>query len=97
MSSKKARKPRYTPEFGRDAIDLVEFAGLPATQVAEDLGISAQSLYAWLKSHRAHQDEHGLDSTEKSELARLRKENAILKQEREILKKAAAFFAKEIK
>ena len=67
MSTKKARKPRYTPEFKRDAIDLVQTHGLSAPQVANDLGISPQSLYAWLKAHQAHQDDPGLDSSEQTE------------------------------
>lgn len=87
---------RYTDDFKRDAIRLVEQEGLPVAQVARDLGVNVNSLHNWLKKHR---EERGDDvsESEQEELQRLRRENRILKEERDILKKAAAFFAKESK
>lgn len=94
--SKKRPYRRYTEEFKRDAIRLVEEEGLSVARVARDLGVNANSIHGWLKKHRDEQGEE-LGESELEELKRLRKENRVLKEEREILKKAAAFFAKESK
>jgi transposase len=94
--SKKRPYRRYTPEFKRDAIRLVEQEGLPVAQVARDLGVNANTIHAWLRKNREERSDEATES-EMEELRRLRKENRILKEEREILKKAAAFFAKESK
>ena len=69
----------------------------PRRQLAEDLGISDVTLRNWIKRERAERGQHpgGLSSDEREELARLRDENAKLRMEREILAKAAVFFAKE--
>jgi len=66
-------------------------------QIARDLGISEQSLYTWLKQADLDSGKRsdGLTTEEREELRHLRHENRILRQEREILKKSAAFFAKE--
>jgi len=65
--------------------------------VAESLGCSDQSLHSWVKQDQLdrHERDDGLTSAEREELRRLRRENARLKQEREILKRAAVFFAAE--
>lgn len=94
--SKKRFGRRYTDEFKRDAIRLVEEENLPVAQVARDLGVNPASLHAWLKKHPGERGEKSSES-ELEELQRLRKENRILREERDILKKAAAFFAKESK
>jgi len=90
-------RPPYTEEFKREAIELVRLTGKSKAQVAKDLGISDVSLRNWIK--QAERDEgkraDGLSSDEREELRRLRRENQTLRMEREILKKAAAFFAKE--
>jgi transposase len=90
-------RPPYSEEFKREAIELVRLTGKSSAQIAKDLGISDVSLRNWMK--RAERDEgkrpDGLSSDEREELARLRRENQTLRMEREILKKAAAFFAKE--
>jgi transposase len=86
----------YDPEFRARAVELVRTRGLPRAQVARDLGINVETLRLWVKQAEidaGHRD--GLTSDEKAELARLRREVAVLKEEREILKKAAAFFARE--
>lgn len=89
-------RPPYPEEFRRDAVDLVR-SGRSIKDVSESLGVSQQSLRSWLKQrqHDLHERDDGLTSEEREELRRLRRENARLKQEREILKRAAAFFAQE--
>lgn len=89
---------RYSPEFRRDAVELARTSGQTVKAIARDLGVSAESLYNWVKQDRIDRGEGApgeLTTAEKQELSRLRRENAQLRMEREILKKAAAFFAKE--
>jgi len=94
MSS--ANHPPYDPEFRARAVELVRTRGLPRAQVAHDLGINADTLRLWVKQAEIDTGQRaGLTSDEKAELVRLRRENAVLKEEREILKKAARFFAIE--
>jgi transposase len=90
-------RPPYPEEFKREAIELVRLTGKSIRQVAKDLGISEVSLRHWVKQAAADAGERpgGLSSDEREELRRLRRENQTLRMEREILKKAAAFFAKE--
>jgi transposase len=86
----------YPEEFRREAVRLLKSSGKSVPQLASELGVSPQSL-----RNRAGQFEvdegraEGLTSREREELRRLRRENKILAEEREILKKAAAFFASE--
>lgn len=88
-------RPAYAPEFRAEAVRLVREHGRTITAVARELGMSQESLRQWLR--RAELEEKGqtLSEPEREELRRLRKENRVLAEEREILKKAAAFFAKE--
>lgn len=86
---------RYPEEFKREAVGLVR-QGRSLRDVAESLGCSDQSLRIWVKQAEIDIGERdGLTSGEREELRRLRRENARLKQEREILKRAAVFFAAE--
>ncbi len=83
-------------EFKRRAVELARQGGKPVAEIARDLGVSESGLRRWMA--QADIDEgkrQGLSSSEKKELARLRKENRVLQMENEILKRAAAFFAKE--
>jgi len=92
--SKHAR--RYPPEFQEKAVALAQQGEKSIRQIAIDLGIADQTLRRWIE--RAEIDagtREGLTSEEREELRRLRRENRVLRQEREILKKAAAFFAQE--
>jgi transposase len=87
----------YPPEFRTEAIRLARTSGKPHAQIARELGLTGETLRLWLK--QADVDEgkgaDGLRSDEQEELRQLRRENRILREEREILKKAAAFFAQE--
>jgi transposase len=88
---------KYTNEFKLEAVHLAEGEGISAAQVARDLGIRDSLLYKWIKQFGIKPD--GTQSTpdEHEELIRLRRENKVLREERDILKKATAFFAKESK
>jgi transposase len=89
-------RPPYPPEFRAEAIRLVRSGGLSQSQVARDLGVSTFTLRNWLRQTEIDAGEReGLTTEEREELRRLRKENKLLREEREILKKAAAFFARE--
>ncbi len=97
---KKKERPRrkFTAEFKASAVRLVLEEGKPVVAVARDLDLVESSLWNWVKQAKA--DRGGgpvgaVTSSEKEELGRLRRENRILRMEREILKKAAAFFARE--
>ncbi|WP_311769170.1 IS3 family transposase [Novispirillum itersonii] len=81
-----------TPEFRAEAVRLVETSGRSVAAIAEDLGIGKSTLTRWLTQHREADLLSGPHSDASKELARLRKENEILRQERDLLKKAAAFF-----
>ncbi len=90
------RSVRYTPEFKRQMVDLVR-SGRSAASLAKEFGPSAWTIALWVKqdARDAGKGDGGLSSTERDELRRLRRENRRLKEEREILSKAAAWFATE--
>ena len=89
--------PRYTPEFKAEAVQLVRSAtDKLASQIARELGVSDNALRSWVKQAQIDQGERGgLTTEEREELSKLRKEVKVLRQEREILKKATVFFARE--
>ena len=88
-------RPPYPPEFRRQAVELVR-SGTSIKQAAGDLGVSEQTLRNWVRQGDVDAGRiEGLTSDEHEELRRLRRENRRLAQEREILKAAAAFFARE--
>ena len=97
-TSEKPRRPRrrFDDEFKAQAVRLVLDDGKSVPSVARDLDLTESNLRAWVERARADrtQGRTGLTTAEREELARLRKENRELRTEREILKKAAAFFAK---
>jgi transposase len=94
--AKRARR-QFTDEFKAGGVRLVLDEGKTVAQVARDLDLTPSALGGWVKQARANRDggKSGLTSDERAELARLRKDNRELKLERDLLKKAAAFFAKE--
>ena len=91
------RPSKYSPEFRRDAVELVRSSDRTVLEIARSLGILDTTLYNWVRADREARDLHGdeLCESEREELRRLRKENAELKLDREILRKAAAYFARE--
>jgi transposase len=90
-------RPPYPEEFRREAIRLALLGDQAQHRLAKSLGISDVTLRNWIKQEKAERGErpHGLSSDEREELQRLRDENATLRMEREILRKAAVFFARE--
>jgi transposase len=89
-------KSPYPPEFRREAIELVRISEKPIAEVASDLGISNQTLRNWIKQADVDAGKReDLSTDERTELRELRKRVRILEMEREVLKKAAAFFARE--
>ena len=89
------RPAKYPEEFKREAVELYRSSDRPRVEVAKSLGISDGSLAAWVKQARAADEPGALTSDERSELEALRKENKELRMDREILRKAAAYFARE--
>lgn len=86
----------YPEEFKRRALSLVREEGLPVARVARDLGIAESGLRRWLKQQQIDGGQReGLTSEERAELVRLRRENRVLRMERELRSRAAAFFASE--
>ncbi|SEL92875.1 transposase, partial [Colwellia chukchiensis] len=91
------RKPRkYTDEFREEAVKLVTEQGYRVTEAAKSLGITTKLLYNWKDKLAKQASGEALSKDERAELVKLRKENKRLLMEREILKKASAFFAKEM-
>lgn len=89
------RKP-YPEEFRREAVELARTSGRPLSEIARGLGVSRETLRAWVKQAEIDAGRReGLTSEEREELRRLRRENRILTQERDLLKKATVFFARE--
>jgi len=91
------KKPEYSAEFRESSVNLALDSDQPIAQTARDLGIKESTLQTWVSKYsRAREDTHKRsDEHLYEELKRLKKENARLKEERDILKKAAAYFAKE--
>ena len=84
---------RYTPEFKAEALRIVEHSNESLAKIAKDLGMTEKTLHAWVQAARP-EGRVPLNETERAELERLRRDNRRLQMERDILKKATAFFAK---
>jgi len=93
-----AKKREFSPEFKRNAVQLVVAGKKTRTQIARELGIRADLLFRWQKTlapkSTSHEEGQNV-SEEQRRIRQLERENATLKEERDILKKATAFFAKE--
>ncbi len=90
--------PPYPPAFRAEAVELARTSDKGIPQLAADLGISEQALRGWIKRadiDAGHGQPSALTTAEREERRRLRREVRTLQQEREILRKAAAYFAKE--
>jgi len=95
--SRRARRA-FTDEFKAEAVALVESSGKSVGRVAQDLDLTETALREWVKNARSQGSAPSpLSGDERGELKRLRDENRVLRMERDFLKKAAAFFAKESK
>ncbi len=86
----------FTPAFKTQTVDLIRTSGKSISQVCRDLDLTETAVRRWVEQVRIDRGERaGLTTTEREELTRLRREVRVLQEEREILKKAAAFFARE--
>jgi len=94
-----ARPAKYPEQFRRDAVELVESSGRPIAEVARSLSIKEGTLWNWVRDARQARaratEPDGLTETEREELARLRKQVLELQTDKEILRRAAAYFARE--
>jgi transposase len=88
--------PPYPPEFRAEAVRLARESGKSLTAISKELGVSLEALRQWIARSEIEQGTRaGLNTEERAELSRLRRENRTLRMERDLLKKAAAFFARE--
>jgi transposase len=90
-------RPPYPAEFRREALSILRSGARTPAQLARELGCTEQTLRNWLRQDQADRGERDdvLTSDERARLRELERENKVLRQEREILKRAAAFFARE--
>jgi len=97
--NEKRKRPKYTKEFREDAVKLVTEQGYSSNEAGRRLGVSQSNISRWVREYRKDQEDMADGGVTRKELEdkirRLEKENRRLEMEREILKKAAAFFAKE--
>ena len=99
MGKKPRRRRSFTPEFRAEIVELCERGDRSAGQVVKDFDLTETAVRDWVKQAEidAGTQSDGLTSDERAELARLRQENRRLQEDIEILKRATAFFAKEIR
>jgi transposase len=90
-------RPAYPPEFRAEAVELIRSGAKSLAELSRDLGIADQTLRNWVRQADldAGRRRDGLTTNERDELRRLRSENRTLRMERDLLRKAAVFFAKD--
>ena len=97
MTTETRKRRNYTEDFKRDAVALVTEQGYKTSEAARSLGIGDNLIRRWKREFEEEASGARLGADEREELKRLRKENRMLRMEKEILKKASAYFAKEMK
>lgn len=89
-------RPPYPPEFKEEAVRLMRSSEKPLAQISRELDVSEQTLRNWRKQQEVDEGKReGLTTDEREELGRLRRRVRVLEQEKEVLRKATAFFARE--
>ena len=97
MTTEKRKRRKYTEDFKREAVALVTEQGYSVAEAARSLEVGENQIRRWRQKFEQESAERQLTATEREELERLRKEIRQLRMEKEILKKASAYFAKEMK
>ena len=97
MTTETRKRRNYTEDFKRDAVALVTEQGYKTSEAARSLGIGDNLIRRWKREFEEEASGTRLGADEREELKRLRKENRVLRMEKEILKKASQYFAKEMK
>jgi transposase len=97
MTTETRKRRNYTEDFKRDAVALVTEQGYKTSEAARSLGIGDNLIRRWKREFEEEASGARLGTDEREELKRLRKENRLLRMEKEILKKASQYFAKEMK
>ena len=97
MTTQKRKRRRYTEDFKREAVALVTEQGYSVAEAARSLDVGENQIRRWRQKFEQESAEGELNATEREELERLRKEVRQLRMEKDILKKASAYFAKEMK
>jgi transposase-like protein len=98
MATKKKKRRHFTPEYKSEVVQLVQTGGKTAGRVARDLDLTETSVRAWVRQSEIDEGKGpagALTTAEREEFAALKREVKTLRMERDILKKATAFFAKE--
>ena len=97
MTTEKRKRRSYTEDFKREAVALVTEQGYSVAEAARSLEVGENQIRRWRQKFEQESAESEVTATEREELERLRKEVRQLRMEKEILKKASAYFAKEMK
>ena len=97
MTTETRKRRNYTEDFKRDAVALVNEQGYKVSEAARSLGIGDNLIRRWKREFIEETSGERLNTDEREELKRLRKENQLLRMEKEILKKASQYFAREMK
>ncbi len=97
MTTERRTRRKYTDDFKRDAVALITEQGYKVSEASRSLDVGENQLRRWKQQFEEEATGGRLNEDEREELKRLRNENRLLRMEKEILKKASAYFAKEMK